>query len=401
MDINTKKLLTHGQASCIALSMCPTDENRKLAKDIVDASPFDVVYLQDYSPLVPVAIGKDAKSMNPFLYCSYPDTPPPEKISFEEETMIDHQHTNDYKVRESAMKQPEKNLVPITPSVSPQPQIETTESVQNDIQKTKEIILENDEVVLEHFRLPRLFEKTRASPVSTQVRNLRNREVSIRDVNDVGLRENATENQIDHPQSEVAQKPVSLKPTPNSIVLTSRLLARDLMKKAAHKSSSNSSSSSVTKDIRLGAKNIFLPTGVRTDVVSDIASNRGINKNLKSIHPSKRASKRVLDTPPTSSPSKVKKNKSSAPLTLEKSQNVIQTNDVTTSVNGGIRIRSATVEVPKRVAWAPLNSSSSNVNKEINELGTVAKPSQSEKQETYDVTSGDAIGGTRLKDTLD
>lgn len=88
MDINTKKLLTHGQASCIALSMCPTDENRKLAKDIVDASPFDVVYLQDYSPLVPVAIGKDAKSMNPFLYCSYPDTPPPEKISFEEETSM-------------------------------------------------------------------------------------------------------------------------------------------------------------------------------------------------------------------------------------------------------------------------------------------------------------------------
>lgn len=246
------------------------------------------------------------------------------------------------------MKQPEKNLVLITPSVSPRPQIEATESIQNDIQKAKEIILENNEVALNHCRFPPFFEKPKLLPVHPRVNNLRNRKVSSRDVNGVILRENTIEVQVDHPPSEVAQKTVSVEPTINRILLealkqmnSTPKQRMELFKRAAHKPSSNSS------------------------------------------------------------PSKVKKSKTSTPSALKKSQNKLRTNAVTRGVNGAIGIKSTTVEVPKKVVWAPINSSSSNFDKEINTPRTAAKQSQNEEQETYAKTSGDAIGGTRLKDLLD
>jgi hypothetical protein len=84
---NNKDLLTLGQASCLALCLPPTKENRKQAKQIFTGSLFEVTYLKDANPLLPVAIGKNVKILNPFLYNSYPETPPlsPAAYSAEEE----------------------------------------------------------------------------------------------------------------------------------------------------------------------------------------------------------------------------------------------------------------------------------------------------------------------------
>lgn len=73
---NNQDMLTLGQASCLALCLPPTEENRKRAKKIFRESLFEVTYLKDANPMVPVAIGKNAKTLNPFLYNSYPETPP-------------------------------------------------------------------------------------------------------------------------------------------------------------------------------------------------------------------------------------------------------------------------------------------------------------------------------------
>ncbi|CAO3632576.1 unnamed protein product [Mucor hiemalis] len=69
------RIIYRGQAACLVLSLPPTDKNREKAKDIFAKSPFDVTYVRGSDPFSPVAIGKTAKELNPFLYLSYPPSP--------------------------------------------------------------------------------------------------------------------------------------------------------------------------------------------------------------------------------------------------------------------------------------------------------------------------------------
>lgn len=86
MSINNyTDILTLGQAACLVLSLPRSRDNRVKAKKIVTESCFDVTYLKHADPLLPVAVGKTIKQMNPTFYCSYPETPPQ---SYDEETGI-------------------------------------------------------------------------------------------------------------------------------------------------------------------------------------------------------------------------------------------------------------------------------------------------------------------------
>ncbi|KAG2212316.1 hypothetical protein INT47_001676 [Mucor saturninus] len=66
--------------------MPPNEKNRRKAKKIISKSSFDVTFLKNADPMIPVAIGKVTKQLNPFLYCSYPETPP---FSDEETDILD------------------------------------------------------------------------------------------------------------------------------------------------------------------------------------------------------------------------------------------------------------------------------------------------------------------------
>lgn len=85
-DSKNTGLITLGQASCLVLSLPPSEENRRKAKEIISKSSFDVTFLKNTDPMVPVAIGKVTKKLNPFLYCSYPETPPFSDNEEDEET---------------------------------------------------------------------------------------------------------------------------------------------------------------------------------------------------------------------------------------------------------------------------------------------------------------------------
>lgn len=72
-------MLTLGQASCLVLGLPPTHDNRKKAKKIIEESSlFEVTYKRSTDPLYPFVIGKQVKDLNPYLYKSYPPTPPAE-----------------------------------------------------------------------------------------------------------------------------------------------------------------------------------------------------------------------------------------------------------------------------------------------------------------------------------
>lgn len=72
-------MLTLGQATCLVLGFPPTEENRKKAKEIMEKELLlEVTFDCWSSPLEPYVIGKTLKTMNPFVYQSYPPTPPPE-----------------------------------------------------------------------------------------------------------------------------------------------------------------------------------------------------------------------------------------------------------------------------------------------------------------------------------
>ncbi|ORZ11614.1 hypothetical protein BCR42DRAFT_101685 [Absidia repens] len=69
-------MITKGQAGCLVLDLIPSIENRAKAKEILRDGPFDVTYLAGSDPLRPMAMGKAVMLKNPFVYKTYPDTPP-------------------------------------------------------------------------------------------------------------------------------------------------------------------------------------------------------------------------------------------------------------------------------------------------------------------------------------
>jgi hypothetical protein len=85
-------IITKGQASCLVLSLPPTEKNRAKAKQIFKESSFAVTYIKGTDQHSPIAIGKKSKKLNPFKYLSYPSTPPSiteEPIFKDGETLLD------------------------------------------------------------------------------------------------------------------------------------------------------------------------------------------------------------------------------------------------------------------------------------------------------------------------
>lgn len=72
----SSQITTCGQAACRVLGYAITSANRQRAKAEMAQQLVDVVYVREWGPNRPFAMGRDVIARDPFILLSYPSTPP-------------------------------------------------------------------------------------------------------------------------------------------------------------------------------------------------------------------------------------------------------------------------------------------------------------------------------------